>query len=320
MVSVIIPTYNRSQLVVNAVESALLQTYTDKEILVVIDGSTDNTKQVLFKYFGDSIRILYKENGGLSSARNFGIKHSQGDYIAFLDDDDEWCPQKLELQVKIIQENKETGLVYCAAVKNEVHKGRNIEKIFHCTFRGRIFEKLLEKNCIVGSGSSVLIKKDCFKDVGFFDENLEASEDYDMWLRIARKYPIDYVDKILVRLNEVSNSMSKAVERMEKGGFMVLDKIFSENEPSINMKRKKNYYYSLRFLHLMKCYYWQGKMKETRRCFYSGIKLHPLNLTFKNLSTFFKSFMPTIFKNIFIRLQYIILNNHAEDSYSNRSI
>lgn len=194
-VSVILPTYNRASYLYSAIKSVLNQTFKDFEIIIVDDASTDNTKQIIDKF--DDRRIYYirhKENKGGSAARNTGIKRSKGEFIAFLDDDDLWMPNKLEKQLNFINNNHEISVVYTGAWV--INKHGKITDIITPSLRGNIFPKLLKKNYI-GSCSTVLIKKECINRVGLFDENLSASQDFDLWIRLAKHYYFDYINEPL---------------------------------------------------------------------------------------------------------------------------
>jgi glycosyltransferase involved in cell wall biosynthesis len=291
-VSVIIPTRNRLESLCSAIESVLAQTFKDLEIIVVDDGSKQSIKSFLRDRFSNNLSYFYKKNGGPNSARNLGIKKSSGKFAAFLDDDDLWYPEKIERQLKKFSENSDLGMVYCSA---EISNMSNF-MISKATYRGNIFERLLEKNHITGSSSSVLVKREVFDKVGCFDESLRYSEDYEMWLRIASEYEIDYVDDCLVRIQGHDDNASNNISAIEKGGFAVLDRIFSQENIKAKIKDNKNFYYSKRFLNLMEYYYWHRNMKDARRCFYEGARLHKLNLNPRHLFIFIKSFIPTYFR------------------------
>ncbi len=193
LVSVIIPTYNRKHYITKALDSVFEQTYKNFEILVVDDGSTDNTREYLQKY-GTRIQYLYQQNHGISHARNTGIRNSQGDYIALLDSDDYWLPEKLERQINLFQEHPEYGLIAscCASIR--------LDGSFRDKNRpgksGWILEDLFKANFI--RTSSAIIKRECFDTVGLFDEKLKECEEYDLWLRIAAQYPIGFINESLV--------------------------------------------------------------------------------------------------------------------------
>ncbi|MBU0477484.1 glycosyltransferase [bacterium] len=196
LVSVIIPTYNADKYIKEALESVFKQTYTNTEIIVIDDGSTDNTKEVLTPYL-DRIQYIYKENGGPASARNLGIKMAKGEYIAFLDADDIWLKEKLETQIK--EMNDGIGLVGCKdhTINGRIKRTRNIS-----------YKELLIKN--VFSNSSVLVRRECIDRVGLFDERPEfkAVEDWDMWIRISKRCKATYINKTLVRIRSEANGIS----------------------------------------------------------------------------------------------------------------
>ena len=188
-VSVIIPTYNRAHLVGRAIRSVLNQTFQDFEIIVVDDGSTDNTEEVIKSFNDPRIRyIRHEQNRGGSAARNTGIRAARGEYIAFLDSDDEWLPQKLERQVNAFKSLDETtGLVY-TGLRFVDHKGALVWEQ-RPNLSGYIFHKLLRRN-VIGTASSVMLRRDCLLFTGLFDETLPSRQDLDLWIRIARQFKV----------------------------------------------------------------------------------------------------------------------------------
>jgi len=180
-VSVIIPTYNRAYLIGKAIKSVLNQTYQDYEIIVVDDGSTDNTEEIVKSFNNFIIRyISHGDNRAASVARNTGIKTCQGEYIAFLDSDDEWLPEKLDQQIKVFQDaSSEVGAVYSEVIyMDENGKNMNIKLHNSKKAKGYIYEDLLVRNYV--STSALLIKKECFDRAGLFDVSLNFHEDWDM--------------------------------------------------------------------------------------------------------------------------------------------
>jgi len=192
--------------------------------VVVDDGSTDNTREVL-EAFGTDIDYVYKENGGLSAARNTGIEHSRGDYIAFLDADDLWVEGKIEKQLELFAKHPSVGVVYGNAVRiTTEEKMPPAPNARQGTKAIDDFQNaLLVKNVVTGSASCVLIKKECFDRLGGFDESLTSSEDWDMWLRISAQYEFAMVPDTLVGLRAHSQNMSKNVERMVRNHKRVID-------------------------------------------------------------------------------------------------
>ncbi|MDB5255057.1 MAG: glycosyl transferase family 2 [Candidatus Nomurabacteria bacterium] len=215
-VDVVIPVYNGAQFIVAALESVVRQTLRPQQIIVIDDGSTDNTNAIVSAYAAQSsipVRIVTKENAGLSSARNAGIRESTADYIAFLDADDLWTPTKLAQQLQLFEHTSfsRLGLVYCDydvinTVGNpdmESHKTK-----LDTSIRGKVFLALLKGNKILSSGSGVLIKREVFTTIGTFDETLRYAEDWDMWLRIAKEYEVDVVPEVLVHIRRHDDNMT----------------------------------------------------------------------------------------------------------------
>ncbi|MFW6015819.1 MAG: glycosyltransferase family 2 protein [bacterium] len=200
-VSVIITTYNRYKLLDRAINSVLLQTYRNMEIVIVDDNSSDNTESIIKKYMEKDNRINFikhKENMGLSAARNTGFKNSIGELIAYLDDDDEWLPEKLEQQVNKMLDSSEKnlGLIYCWM---NYYKGKEIVRERHTKLKGNIFEYSLDRQPI-GNGSTWLICRSVLEDIGGFDERLPRGIDGDFIRRMSIKnYSVDYVPKVLIR-------------------------------------------------------------------------------------------------------------------------
>lgn len=194
-VSVIIPTYNRVNFLEEAIESVLSQEYKNFELIIVDDGSTDETRDIVRRYTKE-VAYFYQDRRGVSCARNMGIKISSGEYIAFLDSDDKWLAKKLSCQMDFFTQNPYASICYTEEIwfRKDI-RVNPLKK--HRKHGGRIFEKVLPL-CII-SPSSVMIKRDLFFDrVGFFDESLPACEDYDMWLRIAARYPIYLIETPLI--------------------------------------------------------------------------------------------------------------------------
>lgn len=192
-ISVIIPTYNRAPFIKKAVDSVLAQTYRDFELIVVDDGSIDNTKD-LMKLYKKRIKYIYQKNQGPSVARNKGIKEANGDFMAFLDSDDWWRKDKLEIQIRQMIKNPDLLISHTQEVWYKHGKILN-QRNKHRKFAGNIFDKCL-KICAVGM-STIMARKELFSKVGLFDENLPCCEDYDLWLRVSPKYLFGLVNEPL---------------------------------------------------------------------------------------------------------------------------
>ena len=198
-VSVIIPTYNRPGFLAGALKSVLAQSFKDLEILVVDDCGSDDAAAVVKSFGRAEVRYL-RHNGrrGAAAARNTGILQSSGEYIAFLDDDDEWYPEKLARQMDaMLVSPAQVGGIYTGYYMVNRDDGQIRGQIVP-TERGDIYPALLAGNC-VGSTSCMLLRRSCFDEIGFFDERLPSFEDYDLWLRAARKYSFECVRQPLLK-------------------------------------------------------------------------------------------------------------------------
>ena len=225
-VSVILPTYNRGWVLREAIDSVLAQDFKDFELIVVDDGSTDNTGPILDSYNQDLI-VLRQSNRGVSAARNRGIAAAEGRLIAFLDSDDLWLPRKLSSQVDFFNSNP-------TAVINQteeiwIRNGVRVNpKTRHHKFSGMIFERSLAL-CLV-SPSAVMIKKNLFSKVGVFDESLPACEDYDLWLRISCQYPVHLIDTpLIMKRGGHADQLSKA-PGLDKFRIQALKKIIESGQ------------------------------------------------------------------------------------------
>jgi len=228
-ISVIIPTYNRKNTLPRAVESVLNQTYKPVEIIIVDDGSTDGTKE-WFSEMYPLVHYIYQVNSGVSSARNTGINSARGDWIALLDSDDEWLPDKLELQVKLLQNNAE--LRFCHTNEIWIRNGVRINQMKkHQKYGGNIFKKCLDI-CRI-SPSSSLFHTSVIKDVGLFDESLDVCEDYDLWLRITAKYPVLFLDQPLIKkFGGHTDQLSRVFGGIEQYRIRSLEKILTSKSLS----------------------------------------------------------------------------------------
>jgi glycosyltransferase involved in cell wall biosynthesis len=192
-VSVIIPTFNRAAMLKQAVESVLSQDFRDFELIVVDDGSTDDTMAVLASY--PLASVIRQPHRGVSTARNAGIKTATGRFIAFLDSDDLWLPQKLSVQTAFFQ--KHPDALICQTEEIWIRNGKRVNAKKHHKKRSGIIFEYAVKLCLV-SPSGVMMRKELFDKVGLFDETLPACEDYDLWLRIGCRFPIHLIDDPLV--------------------------------------------------------------------------------------------------------------------------
>jgi len=272
LVSVIIPTYNRSKLLQQAVESVLNQTYPAIEVIVVDDGSPDDTEAVMKQYSG---RIIYlkQANQGVSAARNFGFRTASGQYINFMDDDDLFMPAKIERQMQVFEKQPEMGLVHCGFVYVD-EQGSPLDKV------GRLPEREVLKNliyrCFFWSGAP-LIRRHCLERVGLFDEETwSACEEWDLWLRIALDFPVACAQETLGAYRMVPDSrMIANLTRLENGVFATMDRVFSAPQLPAEIATLKDHVYSNHHFHISNRYYASGHWTEAQRSLTQTLALNP---------------------------------------------
>lgn len=261
-VDVIIPTYNGMPWLEATVKSVLGQTHEKLTLYIVDDGSTDDTEKYV-KSINDS-RVVYikKPNGGQSTARNLGIAKSSSPFVAFLDSDDIWYPEKLEKQLAVFKKNPKVGMVYghhYLIDENDVIQGN-----LRHWYRGDIFNELCRGNFISGSASMVLVRREVFDKVGVFRESFLIGEDWEMWLRIAKEYEIDFVPEIIAALRQRSDSMQTNHKKMADG--LVQNYFVIKEEFGLTSKQRAELAsYSL--FHAGAAYLAIGRRRDARRTF-----------------------------------------------------
>jgi glycosyltransferase involved in cell wall biosynthesis len=230
-VSVIISTYNRAHFLSEALESVLSQDYSDFELLVVDDGSDDETYNVIKPYLSQ-IGYIWQENRGVSSARNLGIGLARGEYIAFLDSDDLWKREKLRVQVRFMEER---GFSVSYTEEIWIRKGVLVNpKKRHKKFSGRIFEKVLPL-CLI-SPSSMMVRREVFEKIGLFDESLPVCEDYEFGIRLAKSYEIGLIEeRLIVKRGGHPDQLSKRYWGMDRFRVKALEKVLN-GDLTLNQK------------------------------------------------------------------------------------
>jgi glycosyltransferase involved in cell wall biosynthesis len=229
LVTAVIPTYNYARFVARAIDSVLAQTYRHIECIVVDDGSTDDTAEILSRY-GDRLVAIRQPNRGLSAARNAGLQAARGAYVAFLDADDWWHPEKASRQVAALQQRPDVGCVGCGR-RHVALDGQTLEEFpgqpgardRRALLRG----VALRTFWVGGSGSGAMIRRSVVERVGGFDEGLKAAEDWDMWLRLAATTQIDNVPDILTCITRHGSGSFRNVRRMEEAQWAVYRKLQS---------------------------------------------------------------------------------------------
>ena len=271
LVSVIIPAYNNARFLPDNIRSILEQSYRNIELIVVDDGSTDNTQAVLAG-FGDRLRYVRKANGGPSSARNLGIQMARGQLIAFQDADDLWLPEKVRQQVEFLHDHPDVGVVFSdLVIFNDQGIVRHSTKDrFRHIPSGMIFQDLLLERFI--ATSAVMVRRECLDDVGNFDESLLGAEDYNLYLRLARKYKFAFLDIPHVHKRAHEANLSANLNRMCEDAVLNLDKISALFPDARIPKRKLTAQIYLRF---GKYNFGLQKYRAARRCFQKALQNQP---------------------------------------------
>jgi glycosyltransferase involved in cell wall biosynthesis len=224
-ISVVIPTHNRAALLLRALESVFAQTRPPDEIIVVDDGSTDDT---VLRTSQLPVTLIQQENRGVSAARNVGIQRARGDWIALLDSDDEWLPEKLEQQLACLRAKLDIRI--CHTQERWIRLGKPLKQLAkHQKFGGWIFPRCLDI-CLM-SPSSILIHRDVFDAVGGFDETLPACEDYELWLRITARYPVAFIETpLIIKHGGHLDQLSMAHWGMDRFRIYALEKAIASDE------------------------------------------------------------------------------------------
>lgn len=245
-VSVIVPAYNGQSTILETINSVLQQSFTDFELIVINDGSTDGTLELLSNIKDARLKVYSYKNGGLPAARNRGIVRATGEFLSFIDADDLWTPDKLELQLQALQQNPQAGVAYSWTIC----MGNN-GNLFHPgvseSFQGNVYPDLLVGN-FIGSGSNVLLRREAIESVGYFDESLKSCEDWDYWLRLAPKWEFAVVPKpqIIYRLS--SGAMSSKLDVMEKYQTLVLERAFASAPLELQPLKNRGFAYIYLFM------------------------------------------------------------------------
>jgi len=273
-VSVIIPTYNRAYFLKEAIDSVLAQTYKDYELIVVDDGSEDETAQIV-KQYQNKLRYIFIPHQGVSRARNIGIQEAKGELIAFLDSDDLWLPQKIEMQVTFFTSHPEA--LVCQTEEIWIRNGLRVNpKKYHLKPSGMIFAPSL-KRCLI-SPSAVMMRKRLFDEVGLFDETMPACEDYDLWLRVTAKYPVYLLPQALViKRGGHPDQLSRVIPSLDKWRIKAIIKLLESK-----VLTQKQYLLAIEELNRKCQIYGQGCLKrgkEEEGMYYLNLPKHYMKLS-----------------------------------------
>jgi len=235
LVSVVIPAFNCEQYITECIDSVLIQTYHNLEIIIIDDGSTDDTVRIISEYNNDQIKLFHQNNSGSAAARNYGVKQASGIWIAFIDADDIWLPDKLQSQLEQCSNQawSHTDLFFHGSFYPKYTKATE----FTSKHSGFILKNLLVENSI--GTSSVVIKKEILQELGGFNTDLRALQDWDLWLRIAEKYQVCYIDQPLVYYRVHSSSVSRNVRNTLPYHINLINRVFSQQGPARQLQELK---------------------------------------------------------------------------------
>jgi len=279
LVSIILPTFNRKKFVVEAIKSVLSQTHNNFELIIIDDGSTDSTKDVVLNQFFDNrIRFFSQENKGVSNARNFGLSVSSGEYITFLDSDDLYIPAKIEKQLYVFNHLNFYGLCHSWYEKFDHNLGSlGIRKVNF--FQGHIYPELLFYWKHAMAMPSVMIPRKIYEEIGGFEVSLTHYEDYDWWRRISMKYPLHLICEPLVRIRKHSSNLSSEKNVIIPAAQKFLEIAFSQDKSITPNQRKRAL--GLMYGHAGRIYlgtHSDGEMPELRRNSYKALKYYPFQI------------------------------------------
>jgi len=272
-VSIILPTYNRAHIIEKAIQSVLNQTYQDFEIIIIDDGSKDDTKKIIRGFQEKDNRIKYirfEENKGAAAARNAGIKMSKGEYITFQDSDDEWVIDKLEKQMKVIETSSENIVVYCGFWRIDGDEKTYIPDIKISNREGNIHKELLKGNFV--DTPSILLPKKNLEKIGMFDENLLRLQDWDLSIRLSKYYNFKLIDEPLYISYLLSDSISANDETFIPSIRIILFKYLDKINKDFKKNRKT---WSIKLNSIAKYYLDNNDIKKARQLYCLAIKSYP---------------------------------------------
>lgn len=276
-ISIVIPCFNAEKTVGATLDSILAQSYQDYEVIAVNDGSSDATGDILGEYtdkFTGRLAIVSQVNQGQTVAKNVGTAHASGRFVAFIDSDDMWAPEKLSRQIEFLEHNSHVGLCYTNGYYIDEQNNRIEEVGVSPDYRGRCFQKLLMGNNMVAS--SVMVRTEVLDKVGWFDEELRACENWELWTRIAQSYEIDYIDEPLTYYRQHDDNMMRDIDKMRKYRLMVIEKNhlrYKHIELDIDKFTKDAYFMAYSFFGGN--YLWELDIKKARKDLLKAIRLNP---------------------------------------------
>jgi glycosyltransferase involved in cell wall biosynthesis len=314
-ISIIIPAYNAERTILETIASVQQQTFSDFEIIVINDGSNDLTLEILNSVKDPRLKIFSYSNAGLPVARNRGISHATGEFMAFLDADDLWTEDKLQLQLAALQQHPEAGVAYSwTYFMEEQGDSLSFKPCEPVLFEGNVYANLLVADFIY-NGSNTLIRKQAIESTGDFDSTLKSCEDWDYWLRLARRWHFVVVPKHQIFYRRSTGAMSSKVEVMKQACIIVMEKAYRAAPPELQYLKNQSFTSFHKYcadLYLKHSTNMSG-VKEAGRHLWKAIRLQPQTLLNKR-------FQKLILKFLLLRIfSPGISNNFLEFIKKNRA-
>ena len=274
LVSVVIPNYNYARYLRGTIDSVTVQTFPDIEIVVVDDGSTDGSTEILESY-GERIRAIFQQNQGVSAARNNGVAASTGEYVAFLDADDLWLPEKIEKQLQRFADDPNLGLVHVGVDEVDADGNSLLQRLEG--LEGEIADELLmlKREGVLGGGSGLMVPRTVFGEVGGFDTRLSTSADWDLFYRIAGRYRVGFVPEILLKYRFHDTNMRANVGVMEHDMTIAFEKAFANGSTA-----KAGECYGNLYKTLAGSYFRAGRYGSFMRTAAKSVGYDPSNLAY----------------------------------------
>jgi glycosyltransferase involved in cell wall biosynthesis len=273
LVSVVIPVYNGEDYIKETLESIFEQTYKTIEVIIVDDGSTDDSEKVIAEY-DDRVTYIKQSNAGPAAARNNGVRHATGEYVAFLDADDIWMPEKLSRQISIMQDNdagfSHTGSLVFDEQKEFDYRPKSQPEVMSAQ---EAFDTLFFSNFI--TTSTVVVNRIVLSEAGFFDEDpgLFAVEDYDLWLRVVQRTNVSCIDEPLLKYRFHADGISKNIDRSYQHEKNVIDKWYKNDPEALSqLSFSKNKRYEKLMMDWGDCHMWRGSSKEAKSLYFKSLK------------------------------------------------
>lgn len=272
MVSVVTPTYNRADFLAEAIDSVLAQTYTRFEMIIVDDGSTDGTRELVERYSDDPrIRYFYQENQGQSVARNWGIAEAKGEFVCFLDSDNAWFPHKLERSLDVFRANPSVDIVYGDNVLIDEH-GRESGRDSMVRHSGRITSELLKDNFV--TMNTTMTRRRCLEEMGGFNPNDPVADDYGLWLRLSSRYKFEYVPEVFGKYRVMSNQISSNKDKRFWSNERILTEFLRDFPTAVTRSQARR---GMSFFYLRRARYEQsmGRTGQAWRTCFKALWLYP---------------------------------------------